>query len=237
MSDELKAHLAPTLPAIVTDIEGTTTSIAFVKEVLFPFARKHLATFIETHRNEPSVIAQMAAVRNLLGNEHLPSEDVLKALLQWMDEDKKATPLKTLQGLIWENGYQTGELKSHVYEDAASALMRWHRAGHTIYVFSSGSIAAQKLLFAHTSFGDLTSLFAGYFDTTTGPKLEKDSYTKIAFLIGKAPENVVFLSDHIGELDAARAAGMKVFCLDRGESVVPHDTPHLRFTTFTDISF
>ena len=221
--------------AIVTDIEGTTTSIAFVKEVLFPFAREHLATFVAAHEDDPEVRACLDAAREAAGDGALSTEGVIAVLLGWIDEDRKVTPLKTLQGLIWADGYASGELRSHVYDDVPGELHRWHAAGHDLHVFSSGSIAAQKLLFGHTSHGDLTGLFSGWFDTTTGPKLAAASYEKIAAALGRDPGAVVFLSDQAGELDAAAAAGMITACLDRGEVTIPEDLRHPRYKGFAEI--
>jgi enolase-phosphatase E1 len=181
------------------------------------------------------VRACLDAARAEAGDPSLSTEAVIALFLQWIDEDRKVTPLKTLQGLIWADGYTRGELRGHVYDDAAEYLRIWHAAGHRLHVFSSGSIAAQKLLFGHTSHGDLTPLFSGYFDTTTGPKLENSSYSKIAAAIGRAAGEVLFLSDHTGELDAAAAAGMRTACLDRGEVVIPPDTPHRRYRSFAEI--
>lgn len=220
---------------ILTDIEGTTSSIAFVKEVLFPFARRHLRAFVAAHADEPEVRACLDAARAVAGEPSLPEGAVVTLFQKWIDEDRKVTPLKTLQGLIWEDGYASGEIVSHVYDDAAEALRRWHGEGYELYIFSSGSIAAQKLLFAHTRCGDLTPCIEGYFDTTTGGKLESASYAKIAAEIGRPPGEVLFLSDHTGELDAASAAGMLTRCLDRGEAVIPPDTAHSRVHSFADI--
>jgi enolase-phosphatase E1 len=132
-----------------------------------------------------------------------------------MDEDRKVTPLKTLQGIVWKSGYESGALQSHVYEDAVRALRQWHADGLPICVYSSGSIAAQKLLFSHTPYGDLSPLFTGYFDTTTGPKLESRSYQKIAESLRLPASSVVFLSDHAGETQAAAAVGMQTVLLAR----------------------
>ena len=221
--------------AILTDIEGTTSSIAFVKEVLFPFARTHLAGFVSRRSTDPEVRSCLDATRALESNPGLSDAAVVDVLLRWIDEDRKATPLKTVQGLIWADGYASGEIRSHIYDDAADGLLRWHAAGHALYVFSSGSIAAQKLLFGHTTRGDLTPLFTGYFDTTIGPKWKADSYASIAREIDRPPSEVLFLSDHTGELDAAVTAGMKVVCLDRGEAVIPPESPHRRVHTFDQI--
>jgi enolase-phosphatase E1 len=199
--------------AVLTDIEGTTSSLAFVKDVLFPFARNSLPAFIRSHESELTGIASDIAAT--LGKSHLTAQEMTDVLLQWMDEDRKVTPLKTLQGMVWKTGYESGELQSHVYEDAVSALRKWHADGLRLYIYSSGSIAAQKLLFSHTAYGDLSSLFGGYFDTTSGPKLESRSYEKIAESLQLPAGSVVFLSDHTGETQAAAAAGMQTVVLAR----------------------
>jgi enolase-phosphatase E1 len=199
--------------AVVTDIEGTTSSLAFVKDVLFPYARKALPAFVRDHEAQLADLA--SEIREIVGKRDLSAQEMIGVLLQWMDEDRKVTPLKSLQGMIWRTGYESGELQSHVYEDAVRALGNWQARGLRIYVYSSGSVAAQKLLFSHSSHGDLLPLFSGYFDTTTGPKLESRSYGKIADSLGLAPRSIVFLSDHSGETRAAEAAGMQTVLLAR----------------------
>jgi enolase-phosphatase E1 len=159
----------------------------------------------------------MAAI---VGKARLDSQEMIDLLLQWMDEDRKITPLKTLQGMVWKTGYETGELQSHLYEDAARGLRKWHADGLQLYVYSSGSIAAQRLLFAHTPYGDLLPLFSGYFDTTSGPKLESRSYRAITADLGLAPRDIVFLSDHAGEIQAAHAAGLQTVLLARERTEV-----------------
>jgi enolase-phosphatase E1 len=226
----------PPPKAIVTDIEGTTTPIAFVKETLFPFARARLAAFVAGHRNDPAVAAALKAVRDEAGGS-LNDAAVMETLIGWIDADRKAAPLKTLQGLIWQAGYASGELKAPVYADAADCLRRWHAAGIALYVYSSGSVPAQKLLFGHSDRGDLTPLFAGWFDLSTGSKLEPESYRKIAGAIGAAPGGILFLSDHPGELDAARAAGLRAVRLDRGDPPPAPPGSHPCVTTFADIVF
>ncbi len=196
------------ISAILTDIEGTTSSIAFVKDVLFPYAARHLSEFVRSHAGEPEVRAQLAAVGEICG-ETLEDAQVVEVLLQWIKDDRKLTPLKALQGMIWEAGYRNGDLYGHVYADAERKLREWRGLGISLYVYSSGSVHAQKLLFGHTEFGDLTPLFSGYFDTHVGAKQEPESYRKIAGQIGLPPESILFLSDMAGELDAAAAAGMK----------------------------
>ena len=193
--------------AILTDIEGTTSSIAFVSDVLFPYARAQLADYVAAHPVETAAILSEVAASE--------PGDPAATLIRWIDEDRKATPLKALQGMIWADGYASGAFKGHVYPDAVAGLRRWHAAGVRLYVFSSGSVAAQKLLFGFSEPGDLTPLFSGYFDTTTGPKREAASYTKIAAAIGEAPADVLFLSDTPEEVAAAREAGMAALLIDR----------------------
>ena len=207
--------------AILIDIEGTTSSLAFVKDVLFPYARDALPTYVRTHEVElKGVIGDIAAT---VGKSQLTTQETIDILLQWMDEDRKVTPLKTLQGIVWKSGYESGALQSHVYEDAVSALRQWHAGGLQISVYSSGSIAAQKLLFSHTPYGDLSPLFGHYFDTTTGPKLESRSYEKIAASLRVPAKSIVFLSDHAGEIQAAAAAGLQTVLLAREQTAAGTD--------------
>jgi enolase-phosphatase E1 len=202
------------IKAVVTDIEGTTTSLAFVREVLFPYARQRLPAFVRARRAEPAVAALLAAAQQLAGRA-LDVDGLVQTLLQWSDADAKVTPLKALQGAIWADGYAAGELVGHVYDDAAANLRSWHAAGVRLFVFSSGSVSAQQLLFRHSRAGDLTPCFRGWFDTTTGGKREPASYRRIAAAIGEAPQSTLFLSDTPAELDAARSAGLAAQHVDR----------------------
>ncbi|QKT03445.1 acireductone synthase [Ectothiorhodospiraceae bacterium 2226] len=201
--------------AIVTDIEGTTSSLSFVKDALFPYAREHLPAFVRANAQRPDVRRELNQVQAETGA--VDDEAAIQTLLQWIDEDRKATPLKTLQGMIWERGFAQGDFQGHIYEDAARRLREWHAAGLKLYVYSSGSVQAQKLLFAHTAYGDLTPLFSGYFDTTIGNKREAGAYRRILQTIGLPGEQVLFLSDVPAELDAARAARMRTLWLVRDE--------------------
>ena len=195
------------MTAILTDIEGTTSSIAFVAELLFPYARARVADYVAAHREETAaILAEVAATE---------PGDPVATLIRWIDEDRKATPLKALQGMIWADGYASGAFRGHVYPDAVAGLRRWHAAGVRLYVFSSGSVAAQKLLFGYSDAGDLTPLFSGYFDTNMGAKREAGSYAKIAEAIGDTPTDVLFLSDTPEEVAAAREAGMDARLIDR----------------------
>ena len=200
--------------AVLTDIEGTTSSLSFVKDVLFPYARTHLGDFVRAHAHKADIASLLDDVRSEAGRS-LDLHGVIRQLEQWIDEDRKMTPLKALQGLLWECGYKKGDFRGHVYADAQARLAQWQQAGLGLYVYSSGSIHAQKLLFGYTEFGDLNSLFSGYFDTTTGAKADAESYRRITEQIGLPAEQILFLSDIEAELDAARQAGLATCWLVR----------------------
>ncbi|QXZ12471.1 acireductone synthase [Pseudomonas sp. AO-1] len=203
------------IKVILTDIEGTTSAVSFVFDVLFPYAAKHLPDFVRQNAERADVAEQLDAVRRDNNEPQADVERVVEILLSWIAEDRKATPLKALQGMVWAQGYQAGQLKGHVYPDAVEALKRWHQAGYQLFVYSSGSIQAQKLIFGCSEAGDLTPLFSGYFDTTSGPKREAQSYTNIQQAIGVEPQDILFLSDIVQELDAAQAAGLQTCGLAR----------------------
>jgi enolase-phosphatase E1 len=222
------------IKAIVTDIEGTTSSLLFVKEILFPYARANLADFVRGHKDESQVKTLLQESCKEVGAE-LDTEQLIAQLIQWIDEDKKVTPLKSLQGLIWEAGYQQGDFKGHVYQDAAETLKAWKAKGVDLYIYSSGSVYAQKLLFAHTEYGDLTLLFSGYFDTHIGGKKEQESYCKIAGQLGIPAIQILFLSDSKEELDAARKVGFKTIWLTR-ESAPDSRAEHQQVSNFNQIS-
>ena len=207
--------------AIVTDIEGTTSSIDFVHNVLFPYASRHLPEFVRNSQSVPAVVPVLDAVRAEAGEADADIERVIAVLLQWIDQDRKATVLKSLQGLIWKHGYENGDFTSHLYDDASRKLREWCNAGIDLYVYSSGSVGAQKLLFGHSVAGDLRPLFRGYFDTRIGHKRDTDSYRQIVDKIGAPTSEILFLSDVTEELDAAADAGMQTFQLVRDDKVVP----------------
>lgn len=221
------------IKAILTDIEGTTSAVSFVFDVLFPFAVEHLPGFVRANASEPAVAAQLDAVRAESGEADADVERVIAILLEWIAADRKATPLKALQGMVWEQGYRAGQLKGHVYADAVEALRQWHAAGYALYVYSSGSIQAQKLIFGCSEAGDLTPLFSGYFDTTSGGKREAESYARIAAAIGRPAGEILFLSDVVQELDAAQAAGMATCGLARDGGELGG---HLTVTSFAAIA-
>jgi enolase-phosphatase E1 len=201
--------------AILTDIEGTTSSIDFVKDVLFPYARLHLPAYVETHGEDPEVRHWLHEAAKEAGLVEASRTEVIDLLLHWIDIDRKSTALKALQGMIWREGYESKAYVSHMYPEVAARLRQWHARGLKLYVYSSGSVPAQKLLFGYSESGDLTPLFSGYFDTRMGHKREVASYRRIAEEIGLPPEQVLFLSDIREELDAAREAGMRTTQLIR----------------------
>lgn len=220
------------IKAILTDIEGTTSAVSFVFDVLFPYAAKHLPDFVRQNASRADVAEQLDAVRRDSNEAQADVERVVEILLSWIAEDRKATPLKALQGMVWAQGYQAGQLKGHVYPDAVEALQRWHAAGYQLFVYSSGSIQAQKLIFGCSEAGDLTPLFSGYFDTTSGPKREAQSYRNIQQAVSVEADEILFLSDIVEELDAAQSAGMKTCGLAREGGEL---TGHVTVDSFTGI--
>ncbi len=218
-----------TVSAILLDIEGTTAPISFVAEVLFPFAAERLDAFVRANAAEPAVAEALRETAELEGRQ-LTLPAAIDTLLGWIRADRKATPLKSLQGMIWREGYESGRIVSPVYPDAARRMRAWKQRGLRLDVYSSGSVEAQKLLYGHSGDGDLTPLFTAYFDTRTGPKLEAASYAAIAAAIGREPGHVLFLSDAPGEVAAARTAGLQAIRIDRnlpagGKGADPGGTP------------
>ena len=221
------------IKAILTDIEGTTSSLSFVKDVLFPYARERMTAFVREHGQETTVRGLLDEVRAESGKP-LSDGECAVLLLRWIDEDRKITPLKALQGIIWESGYRQGDFTGHVYDDAVRNLRRWKEQGIALYVFSSGSVQAQRLIFSHSDHGDLTPLFSGYFDTTIGTKRDVEAYRKIAAAVALEPAQVLFLSDIKEELDAARDAGMHAVWLVR-EGVIAATAAHPQVRDFDAI--
>lgn len=232
--------------AVLTDIEGTTTSVAFVYDVLFPYAAARLDAFCAA---PPAGDPEAAQALARLAAEHReeagqfpaaaglpPFGDGAPYARYLMAHDRKSTGLKQLQGAIWERGYRDGTLRGHVFPDVPPALAAWTAAGVRLRVFSSGSVRAQRLLFAHTDHGDLTGFFEGFHDTTTGPKLEPASYAAIAAAFALPPADILFLSDHTGELDAAAAAGLRTGCLLRPGNAPADPGPHPAYRSFAELS-
>jgi enolase-phosphatase E1 len=200
--------------AILLDVEGTTSSISFVYDVLFEHAKQHVGNFLTRHRHDASIVQLAVAMAQTAGMaitaEEIANDPTRAALaaVDLMNRDIKDTSLKALQGMIWRHGFESGEIVAHVYDDVPAALTRWRDAGLDVRIYSSGSIEAQRLFFSHTAAGDLTSCLQGHYDTTTGHKREQTSYEKIAADMGIAPRQILFVSDVGEELDAARGSGM-----------------------------
>lgn len=241
----------PTSSCILLDIEGTTTSISFVYDVLFPYARLHTREFLQQHGASAVVQDTLNALRQQHDSDEQqglkppqlepgphgdPWASELAYVYWLMDRDSKATPLKTLQGLIWEEGYNSGRLKSHVFPDVPEAFKRWNKQGRTITIFSSGSVLAQMQLFAHSVAGDLGSYIEAYFDTTTGAKRDSASYRAIAGELGRPANKILFISDVTEELDAASAAGMNTFlCVRPGNRPQPDGARYASVRSFDEI--
>ncbi|MBU6277218.1 MAG: acireductone synthase [Planctomycetes bacterium] len=226
--------------AILLDVEGTTSSIAFVVDVLFPFARAHAGAFLAAHRGDADLRRLAADLRAEAGDAAEAGDDwpvaTARAALALMDRDAKTTALKTLQGMVWRHGFESGELVAHVYDDVPTALAAWADSGLDVRIYSSGSVEAQKLFFGHTAQGDLTRFLRGHYDTTTGPKRAPESYRRIAADIGLEPRQILFVSDVGAELDAARAAGMATAAADRpGNRPVDAELDHDTVTSFAEI--
>lgn len=230
--------------AFLLDVEGTTTPIDFVTRVLFPHARERMAAYLARHFEESETTDDVRGLHEehgrdtALGRNPPPWTSTPSAAARYalwlMDEDRKVTALKALQGRIWEEGFLGGQLEGVVYEDVPRAFARWHQAGRTIAIFSSGSVLAQKLLFGHSDAGDLTPFLSAYFDTTTGPKGEARSYTQIAATLRQEPRFVLFVSDVAAELDAARAAGLETaLCVRQGPGPIASD--HRTIRSFDDL--
>ncbi|MDE8348698.1 MAG: acireductone synthase [Acidocella sp.] len=213
--------------AVLIDIEGTTTPIAFVHKVLFPYARARLPGWCQVHCDAP-VIGEVARLA--------PGAMVVDTLLGWMDRDEKITPLKTIQGMIWAEGYKKGEITGDLYPDVAPALRRWANSGVRLFVYSSGSVDAQKLLFGHSQTGNLTNLFQGFFDTKVGPKREAASYALISRGANVAAGEFLFLSDAEAELDAAAAAGMLTCQLVRANDKTITSARHRAAADFAEVA-
>jgi enolase-phosphatase E1 len=233
--------------AIILDIEGTTTPIAFVTTTLFPYARRHLREYLEAGGDGASdAIARLRAGHQLESDRSAPSwsdgsadarRDAAIAYVEWlMDRDRKSPALKDLQGRIWEEGYRRGELVGEVFPDVPVALERWHRAGIHTGIFSSGSVLAQQLLFRHSSAGDLTRYLRWHFDTAIGAKGEVESYARIASEVGAITGEILFVSDSVRELDAARASGMQTRLSERPGNAVQPKHDHAVVRTFDDIA-
>ncbi|KAH7730766.1 Protein F58H1.3 a [Aphelenchoides avenae] len=241
--------MAKAFKALLLDIEGTTTSISFVKDVLFPYAYENVETFLTAHQNDPHIQDVFESLRSLSNEEadtdtdiqrwpEAPQgiEPIVRNVRTWIRKDKKLTALKTLQGHIWEEAYKKGQVQSHLYPDVKPVLKALHSRGVPICIFSSGSVQAQKLLFAHSTEGDLTPILSGYFDTTIGAKVNAESYKKIAEQIGIAANDILFLTDVDKEALAAREAGLQVRIVIRPGNAPLNDDVREKFSTLTDFN-
>lgn len=223
--------------AYLLDIEGTTTPVDFVYQTLFPLARQALPEFIHNSLLDPAAAAVLYGDARRLVEEYeadlaagsavppwedRPAPAGMLPYLQWlMDSDRKSRGLKSIQGRIWEAGYRSGAVFGAIYPDVEPAIRRWRSHGARVFIFSSGSVLAQKLLFGHLPNGDLTALLDGHFDTEVGAKREPQSYTTIAERIGLPPEEILFLSDTREEIDAARAANLAALLVRRAAASDP----------------
>lgn len=231
--------------AILLDIEGTTSSISFVYDVMFPFVRRELDSFLERNWNAEEVVATCDLIALDAGHTDLESwcpsteqrQSTIRAeVLRLMDNDIKATGLKSLQGLIWKDGFESGELQAHLYDDVPPALAAWNESGIDVRVYSSGSVKAQLLFFGHTVHGDLLSRFKGHYDTTIGSKRESQSYVRIAEDFAVPSGEILFLSDVVEELNAAKEAGMQAgLCVRPGNKEVSASQQHAKVTSFAQI--
>ncbi|MCE0743453.1 acireductone synthase [Acetobacter sicerae] len=211
----------PTPTVILLDIEGTTLPVSFVHKVLFPYARKALPDLIRDRANDPAVIAALEETR-----AQGPDREPLDQLMAWMDEDAKVGPLKALQGIAWADGYASGALIADLFPDVPPALRAWSEAGLTLAVYSSGSAPAQRLIYTHTTDGDLTPLFSAFLDLEMGGKKDVESYRQILAKMGWAASDVLFVSDVVAELDAAAAAGLRTCQMVRPEDGTIAGTVH-----------
>lgn len=233
--------MSGTASAVLLDVEGTTTPIDFVYRVLFPYARERYLAFLSGRFTDPEVTGEVRALleehrRDAAGGQRPPawedSPEGVAAYACWLtDRDRKSTPLKALQGRIWEEGFRAGELQARVYEDVPRALARWTGEGKAVAIYSSGSVRAQRMLFAHTQAGDLTPHVTEYFDTAVGFKTEPDSYRAIAARLSRRPQEILFVSDVAAELDAARAAGLQTALAARSDTM-PMGATHRLVRTF-----
>jgi enolase-phosphatase E1 len=223
---------------IVLDIEGTTSSTAFVTRTLFPYSRAHFAEYIAGHRDDAELAPVMFAIRAELGDPNADDARIVHQLEAWVDADAKVEPLKAVQGWIWQEGFARGDLVAHFYPDVVPVLRRWHADGYELAVYSSGSVVAQRAWFGHSAEGDLTPLIAHNFDIeNAGPKRDADSYRKIAGALGREPATLLFASDLTAELDAARAAGWHTIGVRRPGEPNEHTGvgDHLAVASFAEI--
>ncbi len=234
--------------AVLLDIEGTTSSLSFVHDRMFPYVREHLANYLreawevsafQETKQKLAADAGFTTVDQWLGQQtsDMQQETVVRKVLSWMDQDRKATGLKQLQGEIWQAGFHSGHLVAHVWPDVPPALAQWRAGQIDLRIYSSGSIAAQKLFFGHTQAGNLLPLFSGHYDTTIGGKKSVDSYREIAKDWGLLGNEILFISDVVDELRAAAEMNFHVLLsLRPGNPPQPADFPCLQISDFNALT-
>ena len=230
---------------ILLDIEGTTSSISFVYDEMFPYVRDTLDSYLSENWDSPALVAALDKLAVdvdqdpktwLSGTAEQQQQTVAKAVIGLMDADVKATGLKELQGMIWMSGFQTGQLVAHLFDEVAECIQEWNASGKDVKIYSSGSIAAQKLFFGHSIAGDLLDQFSGHYDTTIGSKRDADSYRKISQKFDCEAEQIVFISDVVEELDAAKEAGLQtVLSVRPGNKPVSEDHGYLAIKSFAEL--
>lgn len=237
------------IAGILLDIEGTTSSISFVYDVMFPYVREHIDSFLVSHWEDDKVQACLPLLASDVGQDSVEAwlgkqpldvrtsaATVAAAVISLMDADVKATGLKQLQGQIWQTGFHDGRLVAHLFEDVAPAIKHWHAQGYDVRIYSSGSIQAQRLFFGHTIAGDLLPLLSGHYDTTTGPKQATESYVAIASEFDCEPSRILFVSDVVAELDAAKTAGLQTaLSLRAGNQSVAQGHGHREIESFAEL--
>jgi enolase-phosphatase E1 len=235
---------ASAIRAVLLDIEGTTTPISFVFDVLFPYAARNVGPYLTEHQKDFKLQPVLRELREKRDAEQWsagPGSPEIESLAAYarhlMSQDSKFSALKSLQGEIWQDGYASGELNGHVFDDVPPALRRWREKEKRIFIYSSGSVLAQKLIFGHSNHGNLAELIDGYFDTAVGHKSESDSYGRIASEIGVGAPQILFISDAVKELDAARAAGMSVTLSIRAGNPEPPRNDYAAITSFEEVPF
>ncbi|MCP9793446.1 acireductone synthase [Vulcanococcus limneticus Candia 3F8] len=245
--------MAAVITHLLLDIEGTTCPVSFVAEVLFPYARQRLGSYLQEHGDDPAIQGLIQAVdqawaaddtreavdlrRQLQADEARLDANAVVPYLEWLiDHDIKLTALKDLQGRIWQAGYASGDLIAPLYADVPDALNRWHSQGLVLAVYSSGSVPAQQLLYGHSQAGDLRALFQHWFDTRSGLKQQAQSYHRIAESMGASPQHVLFVSDSLAELEAADTAGMAVLFSDRDGNPAHDPGRFERITNYSHLS-